>query len=280
MRHLVFSHCAILLARGKRGLQGLMAMVKSYRPPHWRALVRPEFGLACLAIALAMAVPSMLEVTATRGAAQLDNSKWQAFANDFLENSSVVKVVTKAPDAQTYAQAFATGGVKIVMQEDLRIMASLETFTKRHFETAAGQRNEINCLSQAIYYEARSEPLKGQLAVAQVVLNRVKHRAYPSNICDVVFEGSTRITGCQFTFTCDGSMTRNPRGNSWKRSRQAAIHAVLGMSDVTIHRATHYHTVAISPYWSKTLLRTANIGTHVFYRFPSRREKVFLAEAA
>jgi spore germination cell wall hydrolase CwlJ-like protein len=71
-----------------------------------------------------------------------------------------------------------------------------------------------------------------------------------------------------------------PRQAGWTRSRKAAIHAMLGMSDITIGRATHYHTTAIQPYWSSTLLRTANIGTHVFYRFPSRREKALLLEAS
>ncbi len=257
-----------------------MAKFMSYWQPKWPVWLRPETGLAGLAIVLTLAMPFMLGMTAKRGAVQLDNSTWQAFAQNFLENTPIAKTTVTAPDAQAYAQAFVVQGAKAAMQEDIRIMAALQTFTKTHFETATSQEHELNCLSQAIYYEARSEPLSGQLAVAQVVLNRVRHAAYPSTVCEVVFEGSTRITGCQFTFTCDGSLAFDPRGKSWKQSRQAATHAMLGMSDITIHRATHYHTVAISPYWSKTLLRTANIGTHIFYRFPSRREKVLLAEAA
>lgn len=229
---------------------------------------------------MALMVPFMLNITAERAATQLDNSSWQAFAHEFLENETAKTTSPVAPDALTYAQNFVNNGKRASMTQDLQIMASLETFTSSHFLTAASQEKDLNCLGLAIYYEARSEPLSGQLAVAQVVLNRVRHPAYPDNICDVVFEGSTRHTGCQFTFTCDGSMAITPRRAGWQRSRKAAIHAMLGMSDVTIGRATHYHTVAVRPYWSSTLLRTANIGTHIFYRFPSRREKALLAAAA
>ncbi|MDQ7019171.1 MAG: cell wall hydrolase [Robiginitomaculum sp.] len=258
-----------------------MAKLRSYRQSKWRALLRPETGLAALAVSLTLALPMVLSLTAERGAEQLDNTSWKAFAQEFLQEEPVV--VNAGPvstDAQAYAQVFVVDGKKAAMQQDLQIMASLETFTKTHIEKAAAQEKALNCMAMAIYYEARSETLSGQLAVAQVVLNRVKHRAYPDNVCDVVFEGSNRNTGCQFTFTCDGSMAILPRQAGWNRSRKAAIHAMLGMSDVTIGRATHYHTVEVQPYWSSNLLRTANIGMHVFYRFPSRREKALLLDAA
>ncbi|PHS25850.1 MAG: cell wall hydrolase [Robiginitomaculum sp.] len=257
-----------------------MAKLRSYRQPKWRAILRPETGLAVLAASLTLALPMMLGMTAQRGAEQLDNTIWKAFAQEFLQETPKLDTSPITSDALAYAQVFAVDGKKAAMQQDLQIMASLETFTKAHIEKAATQEKALNCMSMAIYYEARSESVSGQLAVAQVVLNRVKHRAYPDNICDVVFEGSTRATGCQFTFTCDGSMRALPRQTGWDRSRKAAIHAMLGMSDVTIGRATHYHTVEVKPYWSSTLLRTANIGMHVFYRFPSRREKALLMDAA
>ena len=257
-----------------------MAKVKSHKTLRWRALLKPENGLMGLAVVLTLALPTVLSLTAERGALQRDNTTWQAFAQNFLDGEDAIPTQSAPRDALSYAQVYVTNGSKAAMQEDLQIMASLETFTKTHFGTAAAQKKDVNCMAMAIYYEARSESLSGQLAVAQVVLNRVKHSAYPDNICDVVFEGSERITGCQFTFTCDGSMAVLPRQAGWKRSRKAAIHAMLGMSDITIGRATHYHTTAIQPYWSSTLLRTANIGTHVFYRFPSRREKALLLEAS
>src|SRR6476661_3173129 len=86
----------------------------------------------------------------------------------------------------------------------------------------------LDCLTSAIYYEARSEPEDGQRAVAQVVLNRVRHPAFPSTVCGVVFQGHERKTGCQFSFTCDGSMLRPRQASAWERSRVIAAEALSG----------------------------------------------------
>jgi len=152
-------------------------------------------------------------------------------------------------------------------------VAQLETFTHDHIDLALANITELNCLTTAIYYEARSEPVAGQLAVAQVVINRTKSKHYPASICEVVYEGSERTTGCQFSFTCDGSLAKAPTDKIWQRSRQSAVHAMLDITGVTIGRATHYHTVAVNPHWSSSLLKTADVGSHIFYRFPNRREK-------
>ena len=86
----------------------------------------------------------------------------------------------------------------------------------------ATRARALECLTSAVYYEAGSEPVDGQRAVAQVVLNRVRHPAFPSTVCDVVYQGSTRATGCQFTFTCDGSLARRPSADGWARARTVA----------------------------------------------------------
>lgn len=140
----------------------------------------------------------------------------------------------------------------------------------RYPEAAAGSwlASEQDCLSFAIYYEARSEGELGQKAVAQVVLNRVRDRAYPDSVCAVVFQGSERQTGCQFSFTCDGSMARLPEGQAWRRARDIADAALSYGVDAEIGNATHYHTTAIQPYWSSSLRKVATIGAHVFYRKP------------
>ncbi|MDZ7587989.1 MAG: cell wall hydrolase [Parasphingorhabdus sp.] len=88
--------------------------------------------------------------------------------------------------------------------------------------------NMLQCLTQAVYYEAASEPDAGQRAVAQVVLNRVRHPAYPRTVCGVVYQGSERRTGCQFTFTCDGSLRRTPSAFFWERARRVAADALAG----------------------------------------------------
>jgi spore germination cell wall hydrolase CwlJ-like protein len=125
----------------------------------------------------------------------------------------------------------------------------------------------LDCLTAAIYYEARSESEDGQRAVAQVVLNRVRHPAYPSSVCGVVFQGSHRTTGCQFSFTCDGSMRGRRQADSWIRARRLAAEALSGSVFAPVGNATHYHTTAILPYWAKHLRRSAIIGAHIFYRW-------------
>ena len=125
----------------------------------------------------------------------------------------------------------------------------------------------LRCLTQAIYYEAASESDAGQRAVAQVVLNRVAHPTWPSSVCGVVFEGSQRSTGCQFTFTCDGSMRRQPARKAWDRAQRTAARALAGDVFEPIGLATHYHTNWVNPYWAKTLDHVGTIGAHRFYRW-------------
>jgi spore germination cell wall hydrolase CwlJ-like protein len=125
----------------------------------------------------------------------------------------------------------------------------------------------IECLTSAIYYEAASESLDGQRAVAQVVLNRARHPAYPNSVCGVVFQGSERTTGCQFTFTCDGALARTPHAGLWRQARQIAEAALAGAVYKPVGWATHYHTDWVVPYWSSSLVKAAVVGTHIFYRW-------------
>lgn len=122
------------------------------------------------------------------------------------------------------------------------------------------------CLAQAIWYEAASESEAGQRAVAQVVLNRVAHSSWPGSVCGVVYQGSERSTGCQFTFTCDGSLRRTARGRSWDRARAIAGEALSGSVYEPIGHATHYHTLWVNPYWASSLDHVGTIGAHRFYR--------------
>ncbi len=125
----------------------------------------------------------------------------------------------------------------------------------------------LQCLTAAIYYEAASEPDAGQQAVAQVVLNRVAHPAYPKTVCGVVFQGSERSTGCQFSFACDGALARVPSRMFWLRAENVARQALSGYVYAPVGLATHYHTVAIHPYWADSLKYLGTIGAHRFYRF-------------
>ncbi len=126
----------------------------------------------------------------------------------------------------------------------------------------------LECLTQAIYYEARSQSDDGQRAVAQVVLNRVRHPAFPASVCGVVYQGSERSTGCQFTFTCDGSMNGAVEPYAWERARRIAAAALHGSVYRPVGLATNYHTTAIRPYWAPSLVPQVIVGAHIFYRRP------------
>jgi spore germination cell wall hydrolase CwlJ-like protein len=133
--------------------------------------------------------------------------------------------------------------------------------------SAADRARSLDCLTAAIYYEAGVEPLDGQRAVAQVVLNRVRHPAYPNTVCGVVFEGARRTTGCQFSFACDGSLRRTPAPAIWERARTVAAQALGGYVYAPVGLALNYHANYVVPYWSSSLVKNANVGLHIFYRW-------------
>ena len=125
----------------------------------------------------------------------------------------------------------------------------------------------IDCMAAAVLYEAGDDPV-GQRAVAQVVLNRVRHPAFPKTVCGVVFQGSERSTGCQFTFTCDGALVRHRWLDAqWVRARQVATAALTGTVFKPVGYATHYHTDWVVPYWQSSLDKIAAVETHLFFRW-------------
>lgn len=130
----------------------------------------------------------------------------------------------------------------------------------------AGTRDRaLECLTQAIYYEAATESADGQRAVAQVVLNRMRHPGFPSSVCGVVYEGSQLPTGCQFTFTCDGSLARQPIPAVWARARKIATEALAGHVFAPVGHSTYYHADYVLPYWADSLAKKIQIGHHIFY---------------
>ena len=132
---------------------------------------------------------------------------------------------------------------------------------------ASARSRALECLASTVYYEAGSQTADGQRAVAQVVLNRVRHAAFPASVCGVVYQGSTRATGCQFTFTCDGSLYRRPDAAGWKRAYEVAQAALSGFVFAPVGNATHYHANYVVPYWASTLAKNAIVGAHIFYRW-------------
>jgi hypothetical protein len=148
----------------------------------------------------------------------------------------------------------------------------LARFADERRAAKARKRAELECMTEAVYYEARSEDVRGQAAVAQVVMNRVKHPAFPKSVCGVVFQGSNH-RGCQFSFACDGSMRGRREGAAWDRARGIAKRALAGQISGYVGSATHYHTTAVSPLWAPQMLRVAQVGVHVFYKFSPYRNR-------
>ena len=151
-----------------------------------------------------------------------------------------------------------------------RLAAPLAIEAARPFKIsgpAAERDKALHCLTQAVYFEAGYEPVDGQRAVAQTVLNRVRHPGYPKSVCGVVYEGSARGTGCQFSFTCDGALERAISPALWDNARLIARQALAGSVMKAVGTATHYHADYVYPYWAPTLVKLKTVGVHVFYRW-------------
>ena len=230
------------------------------------ALVRAQWRAAML-------VAAMLVLFVFAGISLAVNGSGRGF------NSPLSRTVAPpAAAAQLRAQAeqmSATQLKQIAPQDALALNASIPISNAanpaaRPFllsGTPADRARSLDCLTAAIYYEAALEPIDGQRAVAQVVLNRVRHPAYPTTVCGVVFEGARRITGCQFSFSCDGSLRRAPMAVYWERARQVAQAALNGYVYNPVGWATHYHANYVVPYWAPTLVKSATVGNHIFYRW-------------
>ena len=139
----------------------------------------------------------------------------------------------------------------------------------RPFRLPGGPDNApraVNCLTAAVYYEARGESAEGQAAVAQVVLNRVRHPAFPKSICGVVFQGVHSDNGCQFSFACNGAMTRPREPDAWARAKEIATNALTGGVMAAVGNATNFHAARAGVSFGRGMTRVARIGMHIFYR--------------
>jgi len=157
--------------------------------------------------------------------------------------------------------------------EDAGLRAGTTVDPARPFRLngALESSRDLDCLTTAVYYEARGEGQAGMQAVAQVVLNRARHGAFPQTVCGVVYQGAGRRTGCQFSFVCNGSMRGRREGGAWERARRVAANALSGHVYAAVGNATHFHTTAVNPRWSGSLVRVTQVGSHIFYRFGGRR---------
>ncbi len=194
-------------------------------------------------------------------------------------------------------QGVASAGAEPVVQASARAVPLPSAEAIAPGQAAApfvvGERGErdlaasLQCLTAAVYYEARSESREGQRAVAQVVLNRARHPAFPRSVCGVVYQGSRRRTGCQFSFTCDGSLGAERDPAAWARARKVAGAALAGSVYGPVGHATHYHASYVRPWWAASLTRAVTVGSHIFYRWrgdwgdpKSFRRPILAAETA
>jgi len=175
----------------------------------------------------------------------------------YLLPQTEVEASIQLPDGLTSSQVDTLGPASIYDADMDVLMTQLPVGISR----AA-----FRCLAQAVYFEARSEPFEGQVAVAYVILNRVKDRRYPDNICGVVFQNEKRRNHCQFSFACDGLSDNPYELAAWNTARRVAGGALKNAgSDVTAH-STHYHAKYVTPRWAKYLQPTLQVGRHIFYR--------------
>ncbi len=176
------------------------------------------------------------------------------------------------------ARQAARGGAPLLSAQTPQALTLKASFVRPALATAAqpfhlrgalDQSRDLECLTQAVYYESRGESRSGQKAVAQVILNRVRHPAFPKSVCGVVFQGA-RNGGCQFSFACDGQPHHPMENAAWRRAESVAAEALDGQVMAEVGDATHFHVAGTGSSWSAGLLKVAQIGAHVFYRFGGR----------
>jgi spore germination cell wall hydrolase CwlJ-like protein len=233
--------------RPARALKARAAQLKLRATELWRAYPRETLGLGILGAIVAAAI----------GGA----------AHSTPETSTTTTALPPAPPPLLMRQ--------LPPEQALRLNAAMPVATGPNPAAApfifkgnkAARTQALECLASAEYYETGNQDENGERAVAQVVLNRVRHPAFPSTVCGVVYEGSTRPTGCQFTFTCDGSLYRQPDAEGWHRAYRIAEEALAGSVYAPVGYATHYHANYVVPYWAQTMAKNAIVGAHIFYRW-------------
>ncbi|HEU5286096.1 MAG TPA: cell wall hydrolase, partial [Sphingomicrobium sp.] len=191
------------------------------------------------------------------------------------DDSVSIQLTPAKAAAMVAATSASPAEIRAIGEEARLINAALPFSTTpvqaaRPFEIGGDdldQRRALLCLTQAVYYEAGFEPLAGRRAVAQVVLNRMRHPAFPKSVCGVVYQGS-RSPVCQFSFVCDGSLYRAPATGAWRDAKAVAEAALGGYVEKSVGASTHYHANYVAPRWAPMLTKITQLGAHIFYRWP------------
>ncbi|MFN4012191.1 MAG: cell wall hydrolase [Pannonibacter sp.] len=140
-------------------------------------------------------------------------------------------------------------------------------WAQRPLPPSVHEAKELRCLAEAIYFEARGESEEGQVAVGQVVLNRVKNPAYPDTVCEVVYQNRHKRNRCQFSFACDDIPDRVSEGAPWARAQRLAKDLVAGAQYLRmVDASTHYHATYVRPRWAGQMSKRGQVGLHIFYK--------------
>jgi hypothetical protein len=183
---------------------------------------------------------------------------------------SVARSLISATSGERLIENRATGAEARLINASMPFSRT-PVFASRPFDLSNSdpldRRRALLCMTQAVYYEAGFEPIEGRRAVAQVIINRMRHPAFPKSVCGVVYQGA-REPVCQFSFVCDGSLYRRPELGAWKEAERVAAAALDGYVEKAVGAATHYHADYVAPYWAPQLAKIVQIGAHIFYRWP------------
>lgn len=234
------------------------------RPSYALAFALPEIpkAEATVAVAALVAPPPVPRIPAMRPHIQTASLGGDAALLSYAPSDDADS------DAQGAISSLASRGVRGKVLLEASIPAT-HAWVNNAIPTNARSATELKCLATAIYFEARSEPEKGQIAVAQVILNRLKNPAYPNTVCGVVYQNKNKRNRCQFSFACDGIKDRITEKGAWASSQALARRIMndertLYMTSVGV--ATHYHATYVKPRWARSMKRMDKIGRHIFYK--------------
>ena len=263
--------------------------------PHWSKTVSFGLGGICLVAGVAFAGHYMGKNASARG---LPTGKWADVVSpsttimrksSLLGNLSLDELKSyNKPTVQTVKvsakggylidQSLITGQTDQLARLKSLIVSPPTWKLEKSFKMGQAQKRRIfaarrtrlaqsECLARAVYFEARGESQLGQLAVAKVILNRVKSSKFPNTVCGVVYQGSNRKNSCQFSFACDGKADVPKYGKPWREAKVVAKRALAGGNDLrVISTATFYHADYVKPKWASAMSRLIKIGNHIFYR--------------
>ena len=174
-----------------------------------------------------------------------------------------------------------SGLLKLASQVNPALLhaAVLQTASPFRLANPVDTASDLNCLTAAVYYEARGESREGQAAVAQVVLNRVRNPAFPKTVCGVVYQGAAAHS-CQFSFACDGQVSARHESGAWDRAKDVAGRALGGYVMGQVGGATHFHVASLGAVWNGSMVEVARVGQHIFYGFGGHRGTIDTAMVA